>query len=228
MSYVPPHKRGGGKTAVAPLGLVSRGDSRLVGDEETQRAVLAKARARWARSPDDPPLYDLRMLREAIVAGRSASLLAEAVFELSVEIGVETGHYQTYVPALEWLAARGKALYVQLLVLHYSHVVGDLQAAWTVVGRHRLEPVAAVEALATGNWHKWFTAYASASKLEQEVMNGAKSQMALLFVKTTTAAYYQLPPAAVETLTALVLAATALPPNPWTVLASVITVRTRK
>lgn len=166
--YVPPHSRK--KAANAPenesqsleaqkqqrrarflhkpkedYGFVSRGDdNRLQASEKARRDYFDSILESFDSGDDNSAvLAGLRKVREALLH-RKPDEFAKSVFLFSVRVGSTLGHYQTYIPSINYLLSEAQSLLSEsereeiaaLLVLHVSHCNNDGARALSVFHEH--------------------------------------------------------------------------------------------
>lgn len=102
------------------------------GSSESGSFVGAETQERQTSEATSRVLADLRKLREALLQTEPDDF-AKKVYLFSVRVSSAVGHYQTYMPSIQFLLDRGQALLTNderreltaLLVLHLLHCNND-------------------------------------------------------------------------------------------------------
>ncbi|CAN3474016.1 hypothetical protein DICA0_A02520 [Diutina catenulata] len=153
---------------------------------------LPKDRAPAAQSVD-ATLLGLCKLREAMVTSKNP--LKSSVYALSIELAAREGHHQSYVPAIAH--TKNNLQYIEYLILHLVHFVGDLAQATVLYFRY-LAPnqrvLAIIRACAVDDWVTWTELYNSETHpAKARIMSFGVDSMVAQMVRVMTAAYFQYP-----------------------------------
>ncbi|ODQ79596.1 hypothetical protein BABINDRAFT_161978 [Babjeviella inositovora NRRL Y-12698] len=159
-------------------------------------------------------LMSLRKLREALIHLETLDSFSVGVFLFSVRVSINVGHYQTYVPSINFLMKRyqdDRSVLTEMefyevtkyLILHYVHSTHDFMAALNVYTQHSKKDnllrrdVALrriMDSYFTDDYDSWFRGLASESDVNNyRLMRMGFDRMLTHFVLVVTKAYFTIP-----------------------------------
>ncbi|OBA21903.1 hypothetical protein METBIDRAFT_38975 [Metschnikowia bicuspidata var. bicuspidata NRRL YB-4993] len=150
-------------------------NSGLAAVAECAEKMSADLGIKGSSASSEQVLPSLRKLREALLHS-PPSEFSKKVHLFSVRVSSAVGHYQTYVPSIQYLLADGRSLLTRterkemasILVLHVTHRTGDTSEGFRLFFQY-LNPhkecriLQAIVAWAQGDYHAWMELYNSES-----------------------------------------------------------------
>ncbi|SGZ51580.1 CIC11C00000001112 [Sungouiella intermedia] len=178
-------------------------DGRSTSNQDKNTSASAENAKERATGSIDSTLAALRKLREAMLHQKPTEFSVK-VHLFSVRVAAPVGHYQTYIPSINYLLSSGlltsdeKNEIATLLVLHVSHHNHQDEKAFRIFQQYHLQEKSShlysvLVAWSTGDFYRWLAMFNGENDpCIYSIMTGGLSKMMGHMVLCMTQAYFTL------------------------------------